>query len=224
MNTGKTLFAKLMDFLPWTTFARYVARYGGDKGVRALSCAEQFRFMAFAQLTCRESLRDIGVCLSAQDAKFYHMGSRWPIRRSTLADTNESRDWRIHADFAQRLIVQVRALYAIEDLGLELSNTVNALDATTIDLCLSLFASADFHTTKAAAKMHTLLDLRGNIPRFIHVSDGKLHDVHALDLLTNGVLPRDAVVSRLCLLTPANRAAPTLQSKVLGWPAYLFRS
>jgi hypothetical protein len=224
MNTGKTLFAQLMDFLPWTTFARYVARYGGDKGVRTLTCAEQFRVMAFAQLTYRESLRDIEVCLSAQEAKLYHMGFREPIRRSTLADANESRDWRIHADFAQRLIVQVRALYAIEDLGLELSNTVNALDATTIDLCLSLFASADFHTTKAAAKMHTLLDLRGNIPRFIHVSDGKLHDVHALDLLTNGVLPRDAVVSRLCLLTPANRAAPTLQSKVLGWPAYLFRS
>ena len=138
MNTGKTLFAQLMDFLPWTTFARYVARYGGDKGVRTLTCAEQFRVMAFAQLTYRESLRDIEVCLSAQEAKLYHMGFREPIRRSTLADANESRDWRIHADFAQRLIVQVRALYAIEDLGLELSNTVNALDATTIDLCLSV--------------------------------------------------------------------------------------
>ena len=183
MNTGKTLFAQLMDFLPWTTFARYVARYGGDKGVRTLSCAEQFRIMAFAQLTYRESLRDIEVCLSAQEAKLYHMGFREPIRRSTLADANELRDWRIHADFAQRLVVQARALYASEDLGLELSNTVYALDSTTIDLCLSVFPWAHFRTTKAAVKMHTLLDLRGSIPSFIHVSDGKLHDVHALDLL-----------------------------------------
>ena len=183
MNTGKTLFAQVMDFLPWTTFARYVARYDGDKGVRALTCAEQFRVMAFAQLTYRESLRDIEVCLSAQDAKLYHMGFREPIRRSTLADANELRDWRIHADFAQRLIGQARALYASEDLGLDLSNTVYALDSTTIDLCLSVFPWAHFRTTKAAVKMHTLLDLRGNIPSFIHVSDGKLHDVHALDLL-----------------------------------------
>ena len=184
MNTGKTLFAQLMDFLPWTTFARYVARYDGDKGVRTLTCAEQFRVMAFAQLTYRESLRDIEVCLSAQEAKLYHMGFREPIRRSTLADANESRDWRIHADFAQRLIGQARALYASEDLGLELSNTVYALDSTTIDLCLSAFPWAHFRTTKAAVKMHTLLDLKGNIPSFIHVSDGKLHDVHALDLLS----------------------------------------
>lgn len=183
MNTGKTLFAQLMDFLPWTTFTRYVARYGGDKGVRSLTCAEQFRVMAFAQLTYRESLRDIEVCLSAQEAKLYHMGFREPIRRSTLADANELRDWRIHADFAQRLIGQARALYAREDLGLELSNTVYALDSTTIDLCLSVFPWAHFRTTKAAVKMHTLLDLRGSIPSFIHVSDGKLHDVHALDLL-----------------------------------------
>jgi len=183
MNTGKTLFAQLMDFLPWTTFARYVARYGGDKGVRTLTCAEQFRAMAFAQLTYRESLRDIEVCLTAQEAKLYHMGFREPIRRSTLADANESRNWRIYADFAQRLIAQARALYASEDLGLELSNTVYALDSTTIDLCLSVFPWAHFRTTKAAVKMHTLLDLKGSIPSFIHVSDGKLHDVHALDLL-----------------------------------------
>ncbi|MNF74820.1 Transposase DDE domain protein [compost metagenome] len=183
MNTGKTLFAQLMDFLPWTTFARYVARYSGDKGVRKLTCAEQFRAMAFAQLTFRESLRDIEVCLSAQEAKRYHMGFREPIRRSTLADANESRNWRIHADFAQRLIAQARALYASEDLGLDLSNTVYALDSTTIDLCLSVFPWAHFRTTKAAVKMHTLLDLRGSIPSFIHVSDGKLHDVHALDML-----------------------------------------
>jgi hypothetical protein len=183
MNAGKTLFAQLMDFLPWSTFNRYVARYGGDKGVRTLTCAEQFRVMAFAQLTYRESLRDIEVSLSAQASKLYHMGFREPIRRSTLADANESRDWRIYADFAARLIIQARALYANEDLGLELSNTVYALDSTTIDLCLSVFPWAHFRTTKAAVKMHTLLDLRGSIPSFIHVSDGKLHDVHALDLL-----------------------------------------
>jgi hypothetical protein len=183
MNTGKTLFAQLMDFLPWTTFGRYVARYGGDKGMRTLSCAEQFRVMAFAQLTYRESLRDIETCLSAQAAKLYHMGFREPVRRSTLADANESRDWRIWADFAQRLIIQAQTLYAREDVGLELTNTVYALDSTTIDLCLSLFPWAHFRSTKAAVKMHTLLDLRGSIPSFIHVSDGKLHDVHALDLL-----------------------------------------
>ena len=184
MNAGKTLFAQLMDFLLWSTFNRYVARYGGDKGVRTLTCAEQFRVMAFAQLTYRESLRDIEVSLSAQASKLYHMGFREPVRRSTLADANESRDWRIYADFAARLIIQARALYASEDLGLELSNTVYALDSTTIDLCLSVFPWAHFRTTKAAVKMHTLLDLRGSIPSFIHVSDGKLHDVHALDLLT----------------------------------------
>jgi Domain of unknown function (DUF4372)/Transposase DDE domain len=184
MNAGKTLFGQLMDCLPWSTFNRYVARYGGDQGIRTLSCAEQFRVMAFAQLTYRESLRDIEACLSAQSSKLYHMGFREPVRRSTLADANESRDWRIHADFAARLIVQARKLYASEDLGLELSNTVYALDSTTIDLCLSVFPWAHFRTTKAAVKMHTLLDLRGSIPSFIHVSDGKLHDVHALDLLT----------------------------------------
>ena len=183
MNTGKTLFAQLMDFLPWSTFARYVKRYGGDRGVRTLPCAEQFRIMAFAQLTYRESLRDIEACLAAQAAKLYHMGLREPVRRSTLADANESRDWRVYADFAQRLIDQARKLYAGEDLGLELSNTVYALDSTTIDLCLSMFPWAHFRSTKAAVKMHTLLDLRGAIPSFIHVSDGKLHDVHALDLL-----------------------------------------
>jgi hypothetical protein len=183
MNGGKTLFAQLMDFLPWSTFNRYVARYGGDKGARTLTCAEQFRVMAFAQLTYRESLRDIEASLSAQASKLYHMGFREPIRRSTLADANESRDWRIYADFAARLIIQARALYASEELGLELSNTVYALDSTTIDLCLSVFPWAHFRTTKAAVKMHTLLDLRGSIPSFIHVSDGKLHDVHALDLL-----------------------------------------
>lgn len=184
MHTGKTLFAQLMDFLPWTTFTRHVARYGGDRGVRTFACAEQYRAMAFAQLTYRESLRDIEVCLSAQSVKLYHMGFREPVRRSTLADANELRDWRIYAAFAQGLIVQARKLYLGEELGLDLSNTVYALDSTTIDLCLSVFPWAHFRTTKAAVKMHTLLDLRGSIPSFIHVSDGKLHDVHALDLLT----------------------------------------
>ncbi|MGB8842288.1 MAG: IS4 family transposase [Aliidongia sp.] len=183
MNTGKTLFAQLMDFLPWSTFSRIVARHGGDHRVRSLSCAEQYRAMAFAQLTYRESLRDIETCLSVQAAKLYHMGFRAPIRRSTLADANETRDWRIYAELAQRLIVQARKLYANEDLGLDLTNTVYALDSTTIDLCLSVFPWAHFRTTKAAVKMHTLLDLRGNIPSFIHISDGKMADVHALDLL-----------------------------------------
>ena len=183
MNLGKTLFAQLMDFLPWTTFSRYVQRYDGDRRVRTLTCAEQFRIMAFAQLTYRESLRDIEVCLSAQAGKLYHMGLRDSPRRSTLADTNELRDWRIYADFAQRLIDQAKKLYAQEDLGLELTNTVYALDSTTIDLCLSVFPWALFRSTKAAVKMHTLLDLRGAIPSFIHISKGKLHDVHALDLL-----------------------------------------
>ena len=183
MNIGKTLFAQLMDFLPWSTFARIVARYGGDARVRTLCCAEQYRAMAFAQLTYRESLRDIEVCLSARASKLYHIGFREPVRRSTLADANETRDWRIYAEFAHRLIAQARKLYASESLGMELANTVYALDSTTIDLCLSLFPWAHFRSTKAAVKMHTLLDLRGNIPNFVHISNGKLHDVHALDLL-----------------------------------------
>ena len=183
MNTGKTLFAQIMDFLPWTTFTRLVNRYGGDRYVKSLTCAEQFRIMAFAQLSYRESLRDIEVCLSAQAAKLYHMGFRQEIKRSTLADANELRDWRIHAEFAQRLIAQARKLYVGEALDFELENTAYALDSTTIDLCLSVFPWAPFRTTKAAVKMHTLLDLRGNIPTFIHISDGKLHDVNVLDVL-----------------------------------------
>jgi hypothetical protein len=183
MHIGKTLFAQVMDFLPWKTFHRIVTRYQGNHRVRTLSCAEQFRCMAFAQLTYRESLRDIEVCLSAQAAKLYHMGFRQPVSRSTLADANERRDWRIYADFAQRLITQARKLYAADSFGVELSNTVYALDATTIDLCLSVFPWAPFRSTKAAIKLHTLLDLRGAIPSFIHISDGKLHDVNVLDLL-----------------------------------------
>src|ERR1700687_1364466 len=183
MYTGKTMFAQLMEFVPWTTFTRLVERYSGDLRVRTLSCAEQFRAMAFAQLTYRESLRDIEICLSAQTAKLYHMGLREPVRRSTLAAANETRDWRIYASLAQGLIAQARKLYAGEDLGLDLKNTVYALDSTTIDLCLSVFPWAHFRSTKSAVKMHTLLDLRGNIPSFIHISEGKLHDVHALDML-----------------------------------------
>jgi hypothetical protein len=183
MNSGKTVFAQLMDFLPWTMFTRIVDRYDGNRRVRTFSCAEHYRVMAFAQLTYRESLRDIEASLSAQAHKLYHMGFREPVRRSTLADANEARDWRIYAEFAQRLIAHARKLYAHEDLGLELTNTVYALDSTTINLCLSVFPWALFRSTKSAVKMHTLLDLRGNIPSFIHVSDGKLHDVHALDLL-----------------------------------------
>ncbi|NHN38315.1 IS4 family transposase [Pseudomaricurvus alcaniphilus] len=183
MNTGKTLFAQIMDFLPWKTFHRIVNRYDGDYRIRTFPCAEHFRILAFAQLTYRESLRDIEACLATQSAKLYHMGIRSPIKRSTLADANERRDWRIYAEFAQRLISQARKLYAEEDLGLDLSNTIYALDSTTIDLCLSMFPWAPFRSTKAAVKMHTLLDLRGNIPSFIHVSDGKLHDVNVLDLI-----------------------------------------
>jgi len=183
MNTGKTLFAQLMDFLPWTTFARIVEGHGGDRYVKSLACTEQFRVMAFAQLTYRESLRDIEACLSAQAAKLYSMGFRHEIKRSTLADANETRDWRIHAEFAQCLIAQARKHYAGDSFGIELENTAYALDSTTIDLCLSLFPWALFRTTKSAVKMHTLLDLRGNIPSFIHISDGKLGDVNVLDVL-----------------------------------------
>src|SRR5258707_6322508 len=183
MYTGKTLFAQLMDFLPWTTFARIVERYGGDRYVKSLRCAEHYRVMAFAQLTYRESLRDIEACLSAQASKLYHMGFREPIRRSTLSDANEARDWRIYAEFAQVLIRQARELYAVESFGVELTETAYALDSTTIDLCLSVFPWASFRATKAAVQMHTLLDLRGSIPSFIHISDGKLHDVNVLDLL-----------------------------------------
>jgi hypothetical protein len=183
MNAGKTLFAQVMEFLPWTTFHRLVARYGGDHRVRTLPCAEQFRIMAFAQITYRESLRDIEACFSAQAAKLYHMGLRRPVSRSTLADANESRDWRIYADFAQRLISQARGLYAGDSFGVDLENTVYALDSTTIDLCLSMFPWAPFRSTKAAVKVHTLLDLRGSIPAYIHISDGKLHDVNILDVL-----------------------------------------
>lgn len=183
MYIGKTLFAQLMDFLPWKTFHRIIDRHDGDRYVKFMTCADQFRVLAFAQLTYRESLRDIEVCLSAQAAKLYHMGFRHVIKRSTLADANETRNWRIYAEFAQHLIAQARALYAGDSFGIELENTAYALDSTTIDLCLSLFPWALFRTTKSAVKMHTLLDLRGNIPSFIYISDGKLGDVKVLDIL-----------------------------------------
>ena len=183
MNFGRTLFSQVMDFVPWTSFDRIVTRYGGDVRVRSLRCSEQFRVMAFAQMTYRESLRDIEACLEAQPAKLLSMGLREPVARSTLADANESRDWRIWSDIAAVLIRRARKLYVNDDIGLDLSNTVYALDSTTIDLCLSLFPWADFRSTKAAVKMHTLLDLRGSIPDFIHVSDGKMGDALALDLI-----------------------------------------
>jgi hypothetical protein len=184
MNTGKTLFAQIMEFIPWTSFARIVDRYGGNSRVRSLSCPEQFRAMAFAQLTYRESLRDIETCLLANQAKLYSMGFRSPVKRSTLADANEGRDWHIWADLAALLIRRARKLYCNDSFGIDLDNTVYALDATTIDLCLSLFPWAPFRSAKAAVKLHTLLDLRGNIPAFIHISDGKTHEVNVLDMLT----------------------------------------
>ena len=183
MNVGKMLFAQVMEFVPWKTFGRIIARHQGDAGVRTLGCADVFRVMVFAQLTWRESLRDIEVCLSAQAAKLYHMGIGAPVARATLADALELRDWRIYHALAQRLIARARVLYAQEPSVLELDASVYALDATTIDLCLSLFDWAPFRSTKAAVKLHTLLDLRGAIPTFIHISDGKLHDVNVLDIL-----------------------------------------
>jgi len=183
MHVGKLVFAQLMDHLPWKSFGRIVDRYGGDHRVRDFSCANQFRCMAFAQLTYRESLRDIVTCLRAHSAKLYHLGIRGSVARSTLADANEARDWRIYAEFAQHLIRIARGLYVDEPFGVDLKNTVYALDSTTIDLCLALFPWAPFRATKAAIKLHTLIDLRGNIPSFIHISDGKLHDVNVLDEL-----------------------------------------
>lgn len=170
-----------MDFVPWTSFARSVAHYGGDHRIRRFSCAEQYRAMAFAQLTYRESLRDIEACLNAQAGKLYGMGFRSPLRRSTLADANENRDWRIYAELAERLMAQARRLYASESLGFDLDTAAYALDATTIELCLSLFPWAHFRPTLSAVKMHTLLDLRGSIPAFIHITTGNKSDLDILD-------------------------------------------
>ena len=174
MNIGKTLFAQVMEYVPWKTFGRIIERYAGDAGVRTLDCADLFRIMAFSQLTWRESLRDIEVCLQANHAKLFHMGLAGAPARSTLADALNQRDWRIYQALAMRLIGRARQLYVNEPISSDLDATVYALDAPTIELCLSLFDRAPFRSTKAAVKMHTLLDLRGNIPSFIHISDGKM--------------------------------------------------
>jgi hypothetical protein len=183
MNQGKLVFAQVMEHLPLTTFRRCVARYQGERKVKTFSCLDQFLCMAFAQLTYRESLRDLEACLRAQRSKLYHLGIRSVVARNTLANANAVRDWRIYADYAQSLMGIARTLYQNEPFGVDLTDSVYALDATTIDLCLSVFPWAPFRSTKAAIKLHTLLDLRGNIPSFIHISDGKMHEVNILDQL-----------------------------------------
>jgi len=183
MNVGKTVFSQIMDYLPMYEFRKCVNRYGGNYHTSSFTCMDQYLCMAFAQLTYRESLRDIEACLRSRREKLYHLGIRGWISRSTLAEANEKRDWRIYADFCQILIAQARALYADEEFGIELNGTAYALDSTTIDLCLSLFPWASFRKHKAAVKMHTLLDLQGNIPSFIEITEGKLHDVNILDIL-----------------------------------------
>ena len=183
MHSGRTVFSQLMDFLPLADFRACVARYQGEYRVRSFSCLDQFLTLSFAQLTFRDSLRDIETGLRSMQPRLYHMGFRDPIARSTIAQANEKRDWRIYADFAHTLISTARELYADEDLGLELQRTVFALDSTTIDLCLSLFPWARFRRTKAAIKLHTVLDLRGNIPSFVDVTRGLVSDVSALDIV-----------------------------------------
>ena len=183
MYVGKLVFAQVMEFVPLSVFRRCVAKYQGNRKVRTFTCLDQFLCMAFAQITYRESLRDIEACLRSQSNKLYHMGIRGNVSRSTLADANEQRDWRIYAELAHTLIATARSLYSTEPFIEELDETVYALDSTTIDLCLSLFPWATFRKRKGAIKLHTLLDLRGNIPTFIYISDGKLHDVNVLDLL-----------------------------------------
>jgi hypothetical protein len=183
MYVGKLVFAQVMEFVPLSVFRRCVAKYQGNRKVRTFTCLDQFLCMAFAQITYRESLRDIEACLRSQSSKLYHMGIRGTVSRSTLADANEQRDWRIYAELAHTLIATARSLYSAEPFIEELDETVYALDSTTIDLCLSLFPWATFRKRKGAVKLHTLLDLRGNIPTFIYISDGKLHDVNVLDIL-----------------------------------------
>jgi Domain of unknown function (DUF4372)/Transposase DDE domain len=183
MYEGKLVFSQLMDHLPQHTFRRLVERYSGDRSVKSFSCQDQFRCMAFAQLTYRDSLRDTVTCLNAQRAKLFHMGIRGEVRRSTLADANERRDWRIYAAFASALIVSARRLYAGDKFGADLEGAAYALDTTTIDLCLSLFPWARFHHNKGAVKLHTMLDLRGNIPVVVHIDDGKSYDTDILDVI-----------------------------------------
>ena len=181
MNIGRTVFSQLIDHVPNKDFQKCVSRYDGERHAKSFSCWDQFLSMVFAQLTYRESLRDIEACLHSIGGKLYHMGFRSKVARSTLADANEFRDWRIYADFAQVLIALARPLYAQDPIGVELNESLYALDSTTIDLCLSLFPWAKFRKHKAAVKMHTLLDLHGNIPTFIRITDGKVHDVNILD-------------------------------------------
>ena len=183
MNFGKTVFSQIMDYLPMYEFRKCVTRYGGNYHTSSFTCMDQYLCMAFAQLTYRESLRDIEACLRSRREKLYHLGIRGWISRSTLAEANEKRDWRMYADFCQILIAQARSLYADEKFGVELKGTAYALDSTTIDLCLSLFSWASFRKHKAAVKMHTLMDLHGNIPSFIEITEGRLHDVNILDIL-----------------------------------------
>ena len=183
MNQGQTIFAQIMEFISHDEFRRCVQRYDGNRGVRRLSCWNQFLAMAFAQLTYRHSLRDIEVCLRAQRSKLYHCGFKSPVRRSTLSDANERRDWRIYADFARTLIDIARPLYADTDLGLDLEATVYALDATTIDLCLSVFPWASYKRAKGAIKLHTLMEVHSSIPVFIDITHAKVHDIHLLDVI-----------------------------------------
>ena len=184
MNSGRTIFTQIMDYLPAYEFRQCVERYSGNYKIKSFSCWDQFLSMAFAQLTYRESLRDIQVCLRAAKQKTYHMGIRGKISRNTLAHANQTRDWRIYADFAQTLIQKARQLYANDSFGIELEHTIYALDATTIDLCLSLFPWAVFRKRKGAVKLHTLLDLRGNIPTVAFITSGKIHEVNILDKLS----------------------------------------
>lgn len=184
MYEGKIVFSQLMDHLPRHTFRRLVERHGADRSVKSFTCQDQFRCMAFAQLTYRDSLRDTVTCLNAQQAKLFHMGIRGQVRRSTLADANERRDWRLYAAFASALIVSARRLHAADRFGADLDGAAYALDTTTIDLCLSLFPWARFHHTKGAVKLHTMIDLRGNIPVVVHIDDGKSYDTDILDVMT----------------------------------------
>ena len=183
MHAGTTVFTQIMNLLPWRPFQTCVTRYQGDYKVQTFKCAEHFRVLAFAQLTYRESLRDIETCLRVMSSRLYHMGIKSTVSRNNLSHANENRDWRIYADFAQILIDRAKILYANDQLGIDLKSTVYALDSTTIDLCMSMFPWARFRKTKSAVKLHTLMNLRGSIPEFIHISDGKMHDVNILDLL-----------------------------------------
>ncbi|MBU0714996.1 MAG: DUF4372 domain-containing protein [Verrucomicrobia bacterium] len=226
MNEGRTVFAQLMDWLPKYQFEKCVRRYNGNRRVRTLTCYEQFLVMVFAQLTYRESLRDIDTCMRTLGHRLYHAGIRGPMARSTLADANEKRPWTIFADFAQVLIREATDLYAGESFAAELKQAVYALDSTTIDLCLSVFPCARFRRTKAAIKLHTLLDLRGPIPTFVYISDGKLHDVNAWTKYpSNWVRFFDAETDRFFVYLTNNFALSVLTIALLyksRWQVELF--